>query len=122
MVRPATKEQTMRKRIAVTAGGVVAVLAVVGAGVAVAGGLEPSEEGSQDYTQQQADRATAAALEATGGGTANSVERDRENGATWEVEVTKADGSTVDVRLDQKYAVVVIEGDTEDAAGDNGSD
>ena len=53
--------------------------------------------------------------------TANSVERDSEDGATWEVEVTKPDGTTVDVRLDQGYAVVVIEGDTEDAgegAGD----
>jgi uncharacterized membrane protein YkoI len=122
MVGPTTKEQAMRKRVAVAAGGAVVVLAVVGAGVAVAGGLEPGENGSQDFTQQQADRATAAALDATGGGTANSVERDNENGATWEVEVTKSDGSTVDVRLDQKYAVVVIEGDTEDAQGDSGSD
>ena len=65
----------------------------------------------------QADDATAAALEATGGGTANSVERDSENGATWEVEVTKTDGDTVDVRLDENYEVVVIEGDHEDADG-----
>ncbi len=108
----------MKKRVAVAAGGAVVVAALTGAGVAVAGGLEPDESGSQDYTQQQADRATAAALDATEGGTANSVERDSENGATWEVEVTKTDGSTVDVRLDQSYAVVVIEGDTEDAAGD----
>ena len=112
----------MRKRVAVAVGGAVVVVALAGAGVAVAGGLRPSESGSQDYTQQQADRATAAALDATGGGTANSVERDTENGATWEVEVTKMDGSTVDVRLDQAYAVVVIEGDTEDAGGDNRPD
>ena len=112
----------MRKRVAATAGGAVVVVALAGAGVAVASGLEPDESGSRDYTQQQADRATAAALDATGGGTANGVERDSENGATWEVEVTKTDGSTVDVRLDQSYAVVVIEGDTEDATGDDGSD
>ncbi|MEJ7706084.1 MAG: hypothetical protein WKF82_01715 [Nocardioidaceae bacterium] len=57
--------------------------------------------------------ATAAALEATSGGHANSVERDSENGATWEVEVTQDNGSTVDVRLDENYQVVVIEGDSE---------
>jgi uncharacterized membrane protein YkoI len=63
-------------------------------------------------TGPQADEATSAALAAMHGGTANSVERDSENGATWEVEVTK-DGRTVDVRLDEKYDVVVIEGDSE---------
>ena len=51
------------------------------------------------------------------GGTANGVERDGENGATWEVEVTKPNGKTVDVRLDENYKVVVIEGDGEDADG-----
>ena len=84
-------------------------------GVAVAQGGDEVESGSEDYTQQQADDATEAALDATGGGTANSVERDSENGATWEVEVTQPDGTTVDVRLDENYDVVVIEGDTEDA-------
>ena len=88
--------------------------ALVGGGVAVAGGREPGEDGSQDYTQHQADLATAAALDATGGGTANSVERDNEDGATWEVEVTRPDGSTVDVRLDDRFEVVVIESDQED--------
>lgn len=56
---------------------------------------------------------------ATGGGTANSVERDSENGATWEVEVTRADGTTVDVRLDEAYDVVIIEGDAEEAGDDS---
>jgi hypothetical protein len=52
-----------------------------------------------------------AALVATGGGHANSVERDSENGATWEVEVTKPGGGVVDVRLDKNLMVVVIEDD-----------
>ena len=95
--------------------GVALTAALVGGGIAVAGGAEIGEQGSHDYTQAQADAATSAALEATGGGTANAVERDSEDGATWEVEVTKTDGTTVDVRLDESYAVVVIEGDTEDA-------
>lgn len=105
----------MKKRIATVAG--LALAATVTGGVAVAsGGREDPEPGSQDYTTQQATAATAAALEATGGGTANSVERDSEDGATWEVEVTRPDGTTVDVRLDEQYAVVVVEGDSEDAA------
>ncbi len=107
----------MRKRTALTGAGAALVVVLVGSGVAVAGGIGAGEQGSQDYTQEQADRATAAALQATGGGTANSVERDGEDGATWEVEVTRPDGTTVDVRLDEAYAVVVIEGDSEDGQG-----
>jgi len=110
--------KTTTKRI-LAAGAVVLAVGGVGAGVAVAGG-EAGEAGSGDYTQQQAEDATAAALKATGGGTANSVERDSEDGATWEVEVTTPEGSTVDVRLDESYDVVVIEGDVEDAG--EGSD
>jgi hypothetical protein len=103
----------MRKRVLVAAAGVGLAAAVVGGGVAIAGG-ELGEEGSNSFTQEQADDATAAALAATGGGHANSVERDSEDGATWEVEVTRPDGTTVDVRLDERYEVVVIEGDHED--------
>ena len=106
----------MRKRVVVAAAGVGLTAAVVAGGVAVAGN-EIGEQGSNDYIQTQADDATAAALKATGGGKANSVERDSENGATWEVEVTEPDGDTVDVRLDENYDVVVIEGDHEDSGG-----
>ena len=66
-----------------------------------------------------ADKAKAAALAHLGGGTANSVERDNENGATWEVEVTK-NGKTVDVRLDAAYKVIVVEGDSEQNDGQDG--
>ena len=82
----------MRKRIL---GGIVivgALAAGAGGAMAVAGGGD-SEGG---VTGPQADRAIRAALEATGGGTANAVERDSEDGATWEVEVPRADGKTVD--------------------------
>lgn len=98
----------MRKRTAVGATIVGAVVAVAIGGIAAA-----SSDGEGSITGPQADRATAAALKATHGGTANSVEQDSENGATWEVEVTRPDGATVDVRLDESYRVVVIEGDGE---------
>lgn len=102
----------MRKRVAIGAAGLGLAAAVVAGGVAVAGNGDDGAA-SHHYTQEQADAATKAALAATGGGTANSVERDSENGATYEVEVTRTDGKTVDVRLDQNYDVVVIEGDGE---------
>ena len=73
-----------------------------------------SESGDESVTGSGADKATAAALKVTGGGTANSVERDSENGAVWEVEVTKPDGNTVDVRLDGSYDLVVAEADGEE--------
>ena len=78
------------------------------------------DDGDSTLSGPAADKATAAALAITHGGTANSVERDSENGATYEVEVTKPDGSTVDVRLDESYSEVAVEGDSGDQA--EGSD
>jgi uncharacterized membrane protein YkoI len=61
-------------------------------------------------------------LKATGGGTVTATERDNEKGATYEVEVTKPDGSTVDTRLDAAYGVVAIDSESEQADdGDAGS-
>jgi uncharacterized membrane protein YkoI len=104
----------MRKRTVTAGAAIVLAAAVTGGGVAIASG----DDGDANVTGPQAEAATAAALEATSGGRANAVERDGENGATWEVEVTKTNGKTVDVRLDANYKVVVIEGDGEDANGE----
>jgi hypothetical protein len=95
-----------------------AILAIAAGGVGIAGATGGDDEGDQAVSGPAADRATSAALEITHGGTANSVERDSENGATWEVEVTKPDGQTVDVRLDENYGLVVVEGDSESADED----
>ncbi len=101
---------TMNKRTIIASIGATTVLVVSAGGIAYAAA---SDDGESTVTGAQADRATAAALKLTDGGTANSVERDSENGATWEVEVTQKDGSTVDVRLDESFRRVVIEGDSE---------
>ena len=86
------------RRMKIAAGvAVLAAFALGGAALAGAGGA------FDDETSLQGDelaRASAAALKATGGGTVNATERDSEKGATFEVEVTKPDGSTVDVRPD----------------------
>lgn len=107
----------MRRRLLIGLIAVGAAAALAGGALAVAGG---DSEG--DVTGPQADRAVKAALEATRGGTANAVELDTEDGATWEVEVTKTDGQTVDVRLDENFDVVVIEGDSEAPDDDDSSE
>jgi hypothetical protein len=92
-------------------GGSVLAIAAGGTGAAFATGtVGGDDEGS--LSGPSADKATAAALKITGGGTANAVERDSEDGATYEVEVTKPDGNTVDVRLDENYDLVVVDGDS----------
>jgi hypothetical protein len=96
-------------------GGAILALAAGGAGAAVA--IGSGDEGDNGAHGPGADKATAAALALYPGGHANSVERDSENGATWEVEVATADGGTVDVRLDQNYQLVVAESDSGDQGG-----
>jgi hypothetical protein len=105
----------MRKLVwAIVAAG--AVIALTGGAAAVAGAN--GSEGT--ITSPEAERAVRAALEASGGGTVGEVELDGDDGAPWEVEVTRPDGSTVDIRLDDRYRVVVIEGDQEATDGDDG--
>jgi hypothetical protein len=104
---PSERRRTVRRWVIAGIGSIV-ITAAVGSVIAFAN--SDSEGG---VTGRQADRAMHAALEATAGGTANAVERDSENGAYWEVEVTTPDGRLVDVRLSRDYSVVVIEGDGE---------
>jgi hypothetical protein len=109
------EKQMHWSRKSVIVGGSVLALAAGGAGAAVAIGNSGDDEGGAHGPA--ADKAKAAALALYPGGPANAVERDSENGATWEVEVAKPDGGTVDVRLDQNYQLVVAETDSEDQGG-----
>ena len=97
-------------------GTVVGVVAIVGAAAGTAFAVSQDEE---NVTGPEADAAIAAALEITGGGTANSVELDSEDGAVWEVEVTQPNGVTVDVRLDGDYGLVVVEEDEDETDDDD---
>jgi hypothetical protein len=101
-------------RLAIVGGSILA-LAAGGTGAAIAVGN--GQEGDNGAHGPGANQAKAAALKLIPGGHVNAVERDSENGATWEVEVRKPDGSTADVRLDQNYQLVVIETDSEDQGG-----
>ena len=105
----------MSSRFAKVAAGVAAIAALALGGAVVAGGAGAFGGGGSSLSSQETVRAKQAALLAPGGGTANAVERDSEDGATYEVEVKKPDGAVVDVRLDGSYNVVKVEGDVETA-------
>jgi hypothetical protein len=114
--RDGGRRMTVKRRYLIVGGAVIA-LAAGGVGVATA---VSGDDGDESVSGPAAERAKRAALDITRGGTANAVERDGEDGATWEVEVTKPDGKTVDVRLDENYRLVVVEGDSESESGDSG--
>ena len=104
----------MRSRIVKIVAGVAALVVLGLGGAAIAGAAGAfDDEGASSVGAATADRAGAAALAITGGGRVNAVERDSEAGATYEVEVTRKDGTTVDVRLDKSFGLVVVDGDSE---------
>jgi uncharacterized membrane protein YkoI len=91
-----------------------AVAALAGGGVAIAGaGNRDGTEAERPVSGAALDRASAAALEHTGGGRVTEIEAGDEDGA-YEVEVTRADGSQVDVHLDRSFEVIGSEADEED--------
>ena len=108
----------MRRRRTKIAVGIAALAVFALGGAAIAGAGGAFDDGTPLEGGELA-KASAAALKATGGGTVNETERDSEQGATFEVEVTKPDGSTVDVRLDASYRVVAIDSDSEQPDDDD---
>jgi uncharacterized membrane protein YkoI len=104
---------------AVITGTVIAALAV--AGVAIAGAAGGDDDGGDRAISGTAlDRASAAALDHTGGGRVTETETGDEE-SFYEVEVTQGDGSQVDVQLDRDFQVVGSEGD-DDRGGDDDRD
>ena len=65
--------------------------------------------GDNSVSPADADKASQAALSAVGSGTVTEVELSDDADHVWEVEVTLADGSDVDVRLDGNFSVVRID-------------
>jgi len=113
------KEEDVEKRTKLLLGVAAAVVVIgVSAGFAVAAGGD-----DQPLTGSNYDRATAAALEHTGGGTVTETEVG-DSGAAYEVEVRLDDGSQVEVQLDENFDVIGSEGDDDgrhddDAGGDD---
>jgi len=101
-------------RTLVIAAAVAMLLAFGGAGIAYANGGDSEEQ----VTGPEVEKAKSAAIAAVGGGTVTEVERDDGNGtAAFEVEVTRDDGSQLEVHLDGDYNVVGQEVD-EDGPND----
>lgn len=101
-----------RQTIAVVAACVFALLAVVaGVGFATVG------DDDQPLTGSQLERATAAALASTRGVEVVGSEVGDDEGVAYEVEVRLADGSQVEVMLDEDFGVIATE-DDDDGAGD----
>ena len=92
----------------------VAALAVGGAAIAGAGG---SKDNEKPITGGALDKASAAALDHTGGGEVTDTEVGDEEGF-YEVEVRRADGSQTDVHLDADFNVIGQQADgNEDESG-----
>ena len=108
----------MQRKTKITAVGITALaLAAGGVGVATAGG--GGDDAEAPITGSALDRASAAALEHTGGGRVTETEVGDEE-SLYEVEVTRDDGSQVDVQLDEGFNVVGGEPDSEsEGSGDD---
>ena len=91
----------------------LAAVAVIGVGGVVWSGASADE-----LSGTELDRASSAALAAVGEGKVTDTERDDEEGA-YEIEVTKDDGSQVDVHLDKSYQVLSQDADDEPGRDDD---
>ena len=100
-------------KTALVATAVIAALATGGAAIAGAAGGGDDDGSDEAITGTALERASEAALRQTGGGRVTETEAGDEEGA-YEVEVTKADGSQVDVHLDEGFRVLATEQDGED--------
>jgi hypothetical protein len=112
---------TMKRRTKFLLGGGAVAAVAIGSGVtfAVAQGGDDSEP---PITGDALAKASEAALAHTGGGRVSETEVGDEE-SYYEVEVTLADGSQVDVQLDRDFRVVGGEtdgaGEDDDGAGDD---
>lgn len=102
----------MKRRTKLIGAAVLGVGALVctGAGVAVAQG---GDDDGHDVpiTGAELDKASAVALQQTGGGRVTDSEKGDEEGA-YEVEVTLDDGTQVDVHLDSNFHVINAQSDS----------
>jgi uncharacterized membrane protein YkoI len=109
-----------KKLVAAAAAAVILTLGVGTAVVAQQGQEDEAPGRDEDAAEQQItgaslEKASEAALDHVGGGEVTGTEVGDEEGY-YEVEITRADGSQVDVHLDRGFDVLGTEGDG--AAGD----
>ena len=103
----------MNQRFKKTLAWVVVLSVVTGAGAyAIGSAVQDDDESETAITGDALTKASAAALAHTGGGQVTETEVGDEE-SYYEVEVTLADGSQVDVQLDENFNVVGSEADDE---------
>jgi uncharacterized membrane protein YkoI len=94
-----------KRRKSLIAGAAALALAAGGAGIAVATGGGDDDATETPIQSGASEKASAAALPHVGGGKVTATEVGDEE-SHYEVEVTRADGSQVDVQLDRDFNVV----------------
>jgi hypothetical protein len=102
----------MKRTLIVIAG----IAAVAGGGAAIAGAAGSGDSSKPVPAGADRDRAEAVALQQTGGGKITGTEINDEEGA-YEIEVTRGDGSQVDVHLDSRFHVLNAKPDHGDSGG-----
>jgi uncharacterized membrane protein YkoI len=114
----------MRDKLKGAAITVAAIAALALGGTAIAGATGGGDDDATDkpIAGRALDRAKAVALAHTGGGKVSGTEVGDEEGA-YEVEVTRADGSQVDVHLDKAFNVIdqSADGGQDEAGGESES-
>jgi hypothetical protein len=108
----------MQRKTKWVAGAALAV-GMIGAGTGIAVASGGGDDSEPPISGNALDRASAAALDETGGGKVTDTEVGDEE-SYYEVEVTLDDGTQVDVQLDESFAVVGSESDGQ--GEDEGSD
>lgn len=105
-------KNTNKKRFAII-GGIAAVIILGIGGFAIAQAVDDDLDGD-DY-----DRATEAALDHVGEGKITDADRgDDDDVEAYDVEVTRPDGSDIDVRLDEDFEVIGSDDDDDRDDGD----
>jgi hypothetical protein len=107
-----------RKKKWIAGGAFAAVLVLTAGGIAVANGGSDTDK---PLTGTALEKAAAAALAHTGGGTVVESEVG-DDGAAYGVEVRLDEGSTVEVSLDADFTVIGSESDDDGANHGEGSD
>ena len=95
----------------------IAVLVVAAGAVSAGFAIASARDDDKPLTGATLDRATAAALEHTGGGTVTETEVG-DDGAAYSVEVRLKNGRQVEVNLDENFRVIGQEAD-DDRAGED---
>lgn len=106
----------MDRRTRWIAGGALAI-AVIGGGTGI--GVAASRGDDEPLTGSALEKATAAALEHTGGGTVIETEVG-DGGAAYGVEIRLDDGRVVEVGLDANFEVIGEETDDDGSGQDDG--